>query len=61
MLLRHKYINDITHVFKIKDIELKNNIVYKKCSVQIFDILVKELKNKQIALVKVLWKTIKLR
>lgn len=61
MLLLHKYINDLTHVLRIEDVELKGNFVYEKHPIYILDRWVKKLRNKQIFLVKVLGGTIKLR
>ena len=39
----------------LESIEIAENLVYEKCSVQILDYIVKELQNKSLPLVKVIW------
>lgn len=57
----HKYISGTTHELRIENVELNDSLVYKDSLVQILDRRVKELKNKHIPLIKVLWKVIKSR
>ena len=54
--LLRKYISDPSHVLKIEEVELKDNLVYEERPVQILDRKIKELRNKSIPLVKVLWR-----
>lgn len=35
--LLYKYINDLSHVLRIKDVKLEDNLVYKESSIQILD------------------------
>lgn len=56
VLLLYKYINDLNHVLRIVDIELKNSLMYEECLVHVLDRQVKELRNKQVPLIKVLWR-----
>ena len=51
-----KYISDPSHVLKSDDVELKEDLAYEEQPVQILDRRIKELRNKTIPLVKVLWK-----
>ena len=39
----------------LESIEIAENLVYEKCSVQILDYIVKELHNKSLPLFKVIW------
>ena len=54
--LLRKYISDPSHVLKSDDVELKEDLAYEEQPVQILDRKIKELRNKTIPLVKVLWK-----
>lgn len=37
VLLLCKYISDLTNVLNVRDVELKDDLVYKECLIQIFD------------------------
>ena len=51
-----KYISDPSHVIEAPEIELKDDLSYEEQPVQILGREEKELRNKTISLVKVLWK-----
>ena len=51
-----KYHPDPTHVLKPEEIHIDETLTYEKRPVQILDRKVKELRTKQIPLVKVLWR-----
>lgn len=44
--LLHKQINDLTHLLRVENVELKDNLVYEECLIQILNKRVKQLKNK---------------
>jgi len=50
-----KYISDPTHVIRPNIVQLKNNLTFDAIPVQIMDKKVKELRGRQIPLVKVTW------
>src|ERR1044072_7175846 len=50
-----KYIPDPTHVIVPDDIQLKNNLTFGVSPSRIVDWRVKQLRNKEVALVKVSW------
>ena len=50
-----KYISNPNHTIVSKPIEITEDLVYKERPVQILDCRTKQLRNKQIPLVKVLW------
>jgi len=50
-----KYVPDLNHVIIAELVEVTKNLVYKERHVQILDYRVKQLQNKSIPLVKVLW------
>jgi len=50
-----KYISDPTHVIRPDTVQLKNNLTFDAIPVQIMDKKVKELRGRQIPLVKVMW------
>ena len=52
-----KYISDPSHVLKAPPIELKEDLSFEVQPVGIVDQRVKELKNKVILMVKVLWRS----
>ncbi|XP_027098917.1 uncharacterized protein [Coffea arabica] len=54
--LLKKYHPDPTHILHTEDVELDETLTYGEQPVQILDRKVKELRNKQISLVKILWK-----
>ena len=54
--LLKKYHPDPTHILAPEDIELDESLAYEERPIQILDRRVKDLRNKQIPLVKVLWK-----
>ena len=51
-----KYIPDLSHVLEAPEIELRNDLSYEEQPVQILGRGEKELRNKTISLVKVLWR-----
>ncbi|KAL5578470.1 hypothetical protein UlMin_020169 [Ulmus minor] len=51
-----KYITDPSHVLQSDPVQLKENLTYEEKPVQILDRKEKELRNKKIALVRVLWR-----
>ena len=51
-----KYISDPSHVLETKKIELRDELSYEEQPVQILGREEKELRNKTISLVKVLWR-----
>ena len=52
----HKYISDPSHVLETPEIELRDDLSYEEQPVQILGREEKELRNKTISLVKVLWR-----
>ncbi|XP_071906161.1 uncharacterized protein [Coffea arabica] len=54
--LLKKYHPDPTHILPPEDVELDESLTYEERPIQILDRKVKDLRNKQIPLVKVLWK-----
>ena len=54
--LLKKYHPDPTHILHLEDVELDESLTYEEQPVQILDRKVKELRNKQIPLVKILWR-----
>ena len=52
----HKYISDPSHVLEIPEIELRDDLSNEEQLVQILGREEKELRNKSISLVKVLWR-----
>lgn len=59
--LLHKYAEDQSHVLKTKKLELTKNLIFEECLIKILDRKVKVLQNKQIPLVKVLWRNQKVK
>ena len=51
-----KYITDPSHVLQFDLVQLKENLTYEEKPVQILDRKENELRNKKIALVRVLWR-----
>ncbi|TYJ97418.1 putative DNA/RNA polymerases superfamily protein [Cucumis melo var. makuwa] len=51
-----KYISDLSHVFQVQPIELKEDLSYREEAVQILDRKEQVLRNKTIQLMKVLWR-----
>ena len=51
-----KYISDPSHVLEAPEIELRDDLSYEELPVQILDREEKELRNKTISLVKVIWR-----
>ena len=51
-----KYVSDPLHILSVEDVEVTENLVYEECPVQILDRRVKELRNKSVLLVKILWR-----
>ncbi|XP_031270941.1 uncharacterized protein LOC116129338 [Pistacia vera] len=54
--LLRKYIHDPSHILQTEEVELKDDLIYEECPVQILDRKIKELRNKNVPLVKVLWR-----
>ena len=52
----HKYISDPSHVLETPEIELRDDLSYEEQPVQILGREERELRNKTISLVKVLWR-----
>ena len=50
-----KYIPDSSHVLDYKPLQLEGDLTYEECPIQILDRKIKDLRNKKILLVKVLW------
>ena len=51
-----KYIQNLSHVLSYKQLELGSNLFYEEQPIQILDKEEKQLRNRKIPLVKVLWK-----
>ena len=51
-----KYYPDPTHIVQPEEIEIDEALTYEERPVRLLDRKVKELRNKQIPLVKILWK-----
>ncbi|XP_027158427.1 uncharacterized protein LOC113760052 [Coffea eugenioides] len=51
-----KYYSDLTHILQPEEIEIDEALTYEEKPVQLLDRKAKELRNKQIPLVKILWK-----
>ena len=52
-----KYISDPSHILKTPPIELEEDLSFKVQSVAIVDQEMKQLRNKVISMIKVLWKS----
>nr|KYP62811.1 Transposon Ty3-G Gag-Pol polyprotein [Cajanus cajan] len=50
-----KYVYDPNHVVELDDVQVKENLTYEKLPVAVVDHKLKELRDKSISLVKVLW------
>jgi len=50
-----KYISDPSHVIRPNTVQLKNNLTFDAMPVQILDKKVRELRGRQIPLIKVIW------
>ena len=51
-----KYHPDPSYVLQLENIEIDETLTYEKKLVKLLDRMVKELRNKQISLIKVLWR-----
>ena len=51
-----KYHPDPSHVIQLVEVEVDESLTYEERPIKILDREIKELRNKKIALVKVLWK-----
>ncbi|XP_031249510.1 uncharacterized protein LOC116107370, partial [Pistacia vera] len=51
-----KYVSNPSHILRLEDVDLEENLVYEEHPIQILDRRIKELRNKNIPLVKVLWR-----
>lgn len=54
--LLRKFIKDPSYVLRVEEIDLSEDLSYKELPIQILDKKSKGTKNKQIPLVKVLWR-----
>ena len=52
-----KYISDLSHVLEVLSVELKEDLSFEVQSIGIVDQKMKELRNKVILMVKLLWKS----
>ena len=52
-----KYVSDPSHVLEVQDLELSDDLSYQELPIQILDYRVKTLRNRDILLVKVLWRS----
>ena len=59
ILMLQRHVSNITHVLMYEDLELQTYLFYEEGPVQLLDRKDKVLRNKTIALVKVLWRNIK--
>nr|KYP47178.1 hypothetical protein KK1_031202 [Cajanus cajan] len=50
-----KYIQDLSHVVEMDDVQVRENLTYEKGPVPTIDHKLKELRGKSIKLVKILW------
>ncbi|XP_031257583.1 uncharacterized protein LOC116115589 [Pistacia vera] len=51
-----KYVSDPSHILQANEVELKDELIYEERPVQILDRRIKELRNKKVPLVKILWR-----
>ena len=54
--LLQKYVSDPSHILQANEVELKDELIYEERPVQILDRRIKELRNKKVPLVKILWR-----
>ncbi len=52
-----KYLHDPSHVVDYRDLQIEANLTYEEQPVEILDREVRKLRSKEVALVKVLWKS----
>ncbi|XP_006573989.1 uncharacterized protein LOC114403380 [Glycine soja] len=50
-----KYVHDMSHVIELDNIQVKDNLTYETLPLRIDDRMVKQLRGKEISLVKVVW------
>ncbi|XP_006593061.1 uncharacterized protein [Glycine max] len=50
-----KYVHDSSHVIELDNVQVKENLTYETLPLRIDDRMVKQLKGKEIPLVKVVW------
>jgi len=50
-----KYVHDLSHVIELDNVQVKENLTYETLSLRIDDCMVKQLRGKEIPLVKVVW------
>ena len=55
MSMLQKYISDPSHVLQSLAVELSEDLTYEECPVMIVDRQVRQLRTKDILMVKVLW------
>ena len=56
VLMLRKYVPDPSHILQHEPLQIDEDLSYKERPVQILDRKVKDLRNKSISLVKVLWR-----
>ncbi|XP_031258854.1 uncharacterized protein LOC116116962 [Pistacia vera] len=56
VFLLRKYVSDPLHILQANEVELKDELIYEERPVQILDRRIKELRNKKVLLVKILWR-----
>ena len=61
VLMLRRYRSDLSHVVSSETIELRPDLIYEEELVEILAREAKELRNKKISLVKVLWRNHKLK
>ena len=54
--LLRKYVSDPSHILQANEVELKDELIYEEHPVHILDRRIKELRNKKVPLVKILWR-----
>ena len=50
-----KYVHDLSHVIELDNVQVKENLTYETQPLRIDDRMVKQLRGKEIPLVKVVW------
>ena len=51
-----KYVHDPSHIIDLDDVQVKENLTYETLPVRIGDHRIKQLRGKEIPLVKVIWR-----
>ena len=50
-----KYVYDMVHMIELDDVQVKENLTYEILQLRINDCMVKQLRGKNIPMVKVVW------